>query len=104
MYISLSWAAADPDNTEAVETVVLNAVHSRQFENVFEPFLGAVLASFASGVSRDEATALQADLRRLSTLAPNDFSFTMTWTSTGQSIWRSTDIPKAKCDAVADAS
>jgi hypothetical protein len=104
MYISLSWAAADPDNTIAVETIVLNAVHARQFENVFEPFLGAVLASFASGVSRDEATALQGDLRILSTQAPNDFSFTMTWTSTGQSIWRSTDIPKSKCDAVANAS
>jgi hypothetical protein len=104
MYISLSWAAADPANSAAVETIVLNAVHSHQFENVFEPFLGAVLASFASGVSRDEATALQSDLRFVSTQVPNDFSFTMTWTSTGQSIWRSTDIPKAKCDAVADAS
>jgi len=104
MYISLSWAAVNPANTESVETVILNAVHGRQFENIFEPFLGAVLASFASGVSRDEAAALQGDLRVLSTQAPDDFSFTMTWTSTGQSIWRSTDIPKAKCDAVANAS
>lgn len=104
MYISLSWAAADPANTEGVQTIILNAVHALRFENVFVPFIGAVLASFESGVSRDEATQLQNDLRVLSTRAPDDFSFTMTWTSTGQSIWRSTDISKAQCDAVANAS
>ncbi|HMA24489.1 MAG TPA: hypothetical protein VKP00_10855, partial [Gemmatimonadaceae bacterium] len=83
---------------------ILDAVHALRFDNVFVPFIGAVLASFVSGVSRDEATELQGDLRLLSTQPPNDFSFTMTWTSTGQSIWRSTDIPKAQCDAVANAS
>ena len=104
MYISLSWAAVDPANAEEIQANILDAVHALRFENVFVPFIGAVLASFASGVSRDEATELQHDLRLLSTQSPNDFSFTMTWTSTGQSIWRSTDISKAQCDAVANAS
>ncbi|HEX2778103.1 MAG TPA: hypothetical protein VHM30_01315 [Gemmatimonadaceae bacterium] len=100
MYVCIAWHVRDAASTGPVRQHILDELRHRPFDNVFEPFEGAVFASIRTGYTRDEVTDLQNALRQG---ADGIWSFTISSSERGYSINRSLDIGKDACDRVANA-
>lgn len=95
MYIALAWTAAAGSDAAAADAEVGNALAVLGFKNAFSPVPGFCFANTPDG-SKSLVDELQAALRTL------PLTFAISASLKGWDIWRSTDVPKARCRTVVD--
>jgi hypothetical protein len=99
MYLVLSWfpfANTDPDQARSAIQREFNAI---PFVNAYEMFPSHVIANVDRRRSRQDILDLA---RRLNSIAPGRFSFSLYYVPQGHYVAVSPDLDVARCDRIAD--